>query len=72
MTDTYFSLAEAGRFCGRRGSDASCARWARRHLLPAIPHIRLPNSRAIIKKQDLENLLNQHRVEPSGPQKAQA
>jgi hypothetical protein len=55
----FLTLAQAGEYCGGRS-----ARWARRHLLPAIPHYHPPGSGILINIADIDSYLKTHRHEP--------
>jgi hypothetical protein len=60
MDPTFFTLAQAGEFCGGRKT-----RWARRHLLGTIPHFHPPGSGVLFRREDVVNWLEQHRREPT-------
>lgn len=55
----YLTLAQAGMYCGGR-----FARWARRHLLPYVPHIHPPGSGILFRTEDVDRWLAQYREEP--------
>lgn len=44
-TGGYLTLAQAGAYCGGRS-----ARWARRNLLPNIPHLHPPSSGVLFRR----------------------
>jgi len=60
----YLGLAAAAEYCGRSGSPAAMARWARRHLLSAIPHFQPPGTGILFRREDLDAWLARYRKEP--------
>jgi len=60
----YLGLAESGIYCGRAGSRAAAARWARRHLLSAVPHFHPPGSGILFRRSDIDQWLCKYRQEP--------
>jgi hypothetical protein len=65
MDQKYLMLADSGILCGRNpNSPAAAARWARRHLMGAIPHYHPPGSGILFKKEDIDAWLEKHRREP--------
>ncbi|HZL97657.1 MAG TPA: helix-turn-helix domain-containing protein, partial [Terriglobales bacterium] len=57
----YFTLSQAGKYCGRCKDEA---RWSRRHLMGVIPHFHPPGSGVLFKKEDVDAWLEKHRREP--------
>lgn len=64
MSGGCISLADAGAYCGRRGSPASSARWARGHLLPNVRYVHLPGSGIVFRKENIDSYLSRFIVEP--------
>lgn len=59
MSRGYLTLAQAGEYCGRRS-----ARWARRNLLPNIPHIHPPGTGVLFRVEEIDAFLALYRKEP--------
>lgn len=57
-TGGYLTLAQAGAYCGGRS-----ARWARRNLLPNIPHLHPPSSGVLFRREDVDQWLAQYHRE---------
>lgn len=60
-------LAASGHYCGRPRADRAAARWARRHLIPCVPHVRIPGAGVVFSRQDLDAHLAKFIVEPVDP-----
>ena len=66
MTDGgYLSLADAGLYVRPGRSRVAAARWARRNLLPHIPHVHPPGTGVMFKKDDIDSYLSRFRVDPA-------
>ncbi len=61
----YLSLARAGAFARGGTPNAASARWARRLLLPHIPHYHLPGTGPVVKVEDIDTYLEKFRREPA-------
>ena len=60
----YYGLAASGHYCGRPRADGAAARWARRHILPCVPHVRLPGAGIVFSQRDLDAYLSKYVVTP--------
>jgi hypothetical protein len=60
----YLPLADAGLYVRPGRSREAAARWARRHLLPNVPHIHPPETGIMFCKTDIDKYLAQFRVDP--------
>jgi hypothetical protein len=60
----FLNLSAAGAYCGRPRADRAAARWARRHLLPCVPHVRLPGAGIVFAQRELDTFLARYAVSP--------
>ncbi len=65
MISDNFPLADAGIYVRGPIARAAAAQWARRHLVPHVPHFHPPGSGIIFRREDIDKWLARYRVEPS-------
>lgn len=64
IVSEYLPLADAGLYVLPGRSREAAAKWARRHLLPNVPHIRPPGTGILFKRSDIDTWLGRYRQEP--------
>jgi hypothetical protein len=62
-----FPLADAGIYVRGPIARAAAAQWARRHLVPHVPHYHPPGSGIIFRREDIDRWLTKYRIEPDTP-----
>ena len=65
MIAEFLSLAAAGAYVHGGTPRPASARWARRHLLPHVPHFQPPNSGILFRKEDIDRWLEKFRHDPA-------